>query len=146
MRFAVSKVDPSKDAESSNEEELPDYTENSDKEEEHDENLARNDKEDSEEEPACNDDRPAHGNEVSRDDKSAQDKQPADEIEVEEEDVCEVEKIVDKRRLKRGKGFATEYRVRWAGCGTDQDEWMNVKKLGDAMNLVQEYEAQVEGD
>lgn len=52
----------------------------------------------------------------------------------------EVERLLNKRIIKKGRGMATEYLVRWKGYGPEYDMWYNVKHLGDADILINEYE------
>ena len=56
-----------------------------------------------------------------------------------EEDRFYVEKLLDKRQRKRGRGFSIEYLVRWLGYGPEDDMWINVKQIDD--DVVQDYEA-----
>lgn len=53
----------------------------------------------------------------------------------------EVERLLNKRRVKRGRGHAVEYLVRWKGYGPEWDRWYNVKELDNAVGLVDDYEA-----
>jgi hypothetical protein len=53
--------------------------------------------------------------------------------------VYELERIVD-HRPKKGK--VREYRVRWAGYGPEDDNWLSVAKLKHAGELIDEYSAQ----
>ncbi|KAF6240570.1 hypothetical protein HO173_001240 [Letharia columbiana] len=41
---------------------------------------------------------------------------------------------------RRGKGHSVEYLARWKGYGPEYDQWYNVKQLGDAPELVKDYE------
>ena len=52
----------------------------------------------------------------------------------------EVERLLNKRTVKKGRGLATEYLVRWTGYGLEWDRWYNVKDLDNATDLVQAYE------
>lgn len=49
----------------------------------------------------------------------------------------EVEKVITHRTTKRR---GTEYLFRWKGYEPEHDEWRNIPELGDAMNLVRDYE------
>ena len=53
----------------------------------------------------------------------------------------EIEKLLNKRQVKKGKGQAIEYLVRWKGYGSEWDRWYNVKELDNAAALVDNYEA-----
>jgi len=44
-----------------------------------------------------------------------------------EEDRFYVDKLLDKRQRKRGRGRSIEYLVRWRGYGPEDDMWINVK-------------------
>ena len=55
-----------------------------------------------------------------------------------------IDRLLDKRVMRKGRGFATEYLVRWKGWGPEWDEWFNVKNLEDAMDLVQDYKREME--
>lgn len=57
-----------------------------------------------------------------------------------EADSYEIEKLLDKREVRRGRGVSTEYLVRWAGYGPEHDAWYNVKDLEDSKDLVDDYE------
>lgn len=52
----------------------------------------------------------------------------------------ELERILDKRMIRKGRGLATEYLVKWVGYGPEHDRWLNIKDLGNAKELVQDYE------
>lgn len=51
-----------------------------------------------------------------------------------------LDRMLNKRIIKRGRGYATEYLVKWKGYGPEHDTWRNVKTLEDAKDLVQDYE------
>ena len=53
----------------------------------------------------------------------------------------EVEKLLNKRQVRKEKGQAVEYLVRWKGYGPEWDRWYNVKELDNAAALVNDYEA-----
>ena len=53
----------------------------------------------------------------------------------------DVERLLNKRVIRKGRGYATEYLVRWKGYGPAFDEWYNIKDLENADELVAEYEA-----
>ena len=52
----------------------------------------------------------------------------------------EVERLLHKRTVKKGKGRAVEYLVRWTGYGPEWDRWYNIKDLDNAADLVHDYE------
>ena len=53
----------------------------------------------------------------------------------------EVEKLLNKQQVRKGKGRAVKYLVRWKGYGPKWDRWYNVKELDNAAALVDDYEA-----
>ena len=55
----------------------------------------------------------------------------------------EVDRLLNKRQVTKGRGVATEYLVRWKGWGSAYDQWMNIKDLGNARDLVREYDDQI---
>ena len=52
----------------------------------------------------------------------------------------EVDRLLNKRIVKRGKSRAVEYLVRWTGYGPEWDRWYNIKDLDNAADLVRNYE------
>lgn len=52
----------------------------------------------------------------------------------------DVERLLNKRVVRKGRGLATEYLLRWKGYGPEFDRWYNLKDLQDALELVEEYE------
>lgn len=52
----------------------------------------------------------------------------------------EIERLLNRRTVKKGRGRATEYLVRWKGYGPEWDRWYNIKDLDNAAELVQQYE------
>jgi hypothetical protein len=61
-----------------------------------------------------------------------------------EQDLWEVEALLDKRVIRKGRGYATEYLVKWKGYGVEWDQWINVKNL-DCDKLVKEYKENMVG-
>ncbi|KAM4604975.1 chromodomain Y-like protein [Polymixia lowei] len=55
------------------------------------------------------------------------------------EELYEVERIVDKRKNKKGK---TEYLVRWRGYSTEEDTWEPESHLSSCMVYIQEFNRQ----
>ena len=53
----------------------------------------------------------------------------------------EIEKIVGKRTRKFGKANVTQYRIKWLGWGPEWNEWKSISALGNALDLVAEWEA-----
>ena len=56
----------------------------------------------------------------------------------------DVERLLNKRIVRKGRGLATEYLLRWKGYGPEFDRWYNIKDLQDALELVEEYEAEAQ--
>ena len=52
----------------------------------------------------------------------------------------EVERILNKRVIRKGRGFATQYLIRWLGYGPEYDQWYNAKDLTNSDDLVRQYE------
>jgi hypothetical protein len=52
----------------------------------------------------------------------------------------ELERIVDKRFTKYGNKNNLEYLVKYKGYGNEWNEWQPVEALGNAQDLVNEYE------
>lgn len=53
----------------------------------------------------------------------------------------EVERLLNKRTVQRGRGRSTKYLVRWKGYEPEWDRWYNVKDLDNAKDLVSDYNA-----
>ena len=51
-----------------------------------------------------------------------------------------IERLLNKRVFKKGKGYSTEYLVRRKSYGPEWDKWFNVKRLENAQDLVDECE------
>ena len=56
----------------------------------------------------------------------------------------EIERLLNKRVLKKGRGLSTQYLVRWLGYGPEFDEWYNIKDLTSVQELVDEYEQEAQ--
>lgn len=52
----------------------------------------------------------------------------------------EIERLIRKRTYRKGRGYTTEYLARWTGYGAEFDSWVNVKDLGNAKDLVDEFD------
>lgn len=52
----------------------------------------------------------------------------------------EIDRLLNKRTVKKGRGHAVEYLVRWTGYGPEWDRWYNIKDLDNATKLVRNYE------
>ena len=53
----------------------------------------------------------------------------------------EIEKLLNKHQVKKGRGRAIEYLVHWKGYGPNWNRWYNVKELDNAAALVGNYKA-----
>ena len=51
-----------------------------------------------------------------------------------------LDRLLNKRTIRRGRGWSTEYLIRWKGYGPEFNQWYNVKDLENAIELVEEYE------
>lgn len=52
----------------------------------------------------------------------------------------EIDRLLIKYTVRKGKGLAIEYLVRWTGYGPEWDRWYNVKDFDNAPDLVRNYE------
>ena len=59
-------------------------------------------------------------------------------------DAYEVERILDKRVIRKGRGYSIQYQIRWKGWGPEYDRWYRLKDLGDCQELIEEYEHQMD--
>ena len=48
----------------------------------------------------------------------------------------EIDRLLNKRTVKKGKGLAIKYIVRWTGYGPEWDRWNNIKDLDNAADLL----------
>lgn len=53
----------------------------------------------------------------------------------------EIEKLLNKRQVKKEKDQAIEYLVRYKGYGPKQNRWYNIKMFENTINLIKDYEA-----
>ena len=51
-----------------------------------------------------------------------------------------IKRLLNKRVVRKERGIATEYLLRWKGYGPEFNRWYNLKDLQDALKLVDEYE------
>ena len=56
-----------------------------------------------------------------------------------------VERLLNKRVIKRGGRTVTQYLVRWEGYGPQHDDWRSVAELPNATALIEDYEASLRG-
>lgn len=54
----------------------------------------------------------------------------------------EIERLLNKRTIRRDRGRVTQYLVRWKGYEPKWDRWYALKDLENAKELVEEYEAE----
>lgn len=52
----------------------------------------------------------------------------------------EIEKLIAKRRIRKGRGWSTQYLARWLGWGPEYDEWMPMSRLNNAPALIEQYD------
>lgn len=64
---------------------------------------------------------------------------PSVEVASGKDDHFEIKRITQKRSTRRGRGVSTEYLVRWKGYGTEHATWINVSKLQDATDVIDEF-------
>jgi hypothetical protein len=55
------------------------------------------------------------------------------------QDEYEIEKLLNKRIVKREHEFFTKYLIRWQEYESEFDKWYNVKNLENAKNLIANY-------
>ena len=55
----------------------------------------------------------------------------------------EVERLLDKRVIQKGRGYSTQYLVRWQGYGPEFDQWYRIQDLQGCNELVQEYKSRI---
>ena len=65
---------------------------------------------------------------------------------VDEKPKYKIKKLLKKKRIRRGRGWATEYLVRWVKWGPEHNVWYNIKDLADASDLVREFEEQAQAE
>jgi hypothetical protein len=56
----------------------------------------------------------------------------------------EIERILNKRTVKRDQEYFTKFLVRWQDYEFEYDRWYNVKNLQNAKNLISDYEKKLE--
>lgn len=67
-------------------------------------------------------------------------RRPAIPLIVDGQEEYEIDRLVNKRPIRRGRGWSTQYLVRWKNCGLEEDMWLPERELGNASGLVNEYE------
>lgn len=56
------------------------------------------------------------------------------------QDEYEVERLLNKRIIRKKKKYVTKYLIRWKDYESEFDTWYNLKNLDDVKNLVSDYE------
>nr|AUW31026.1 putative retrotransposable element [Cladonia uncialis subsp. uncialis] len=51
-----------------------------------------------------------------------------------------IEKLLNKRMIKRGRKMVAQYLVRWEGYEPQHDEWRTIDELSNAAALIKDYE------
>ena len=51
----------------------------------------------------------------------------------------EIDRLLNKRTIRKGRGLAIEYLVRWTGYSSEWNRWYNIKDLNNAVELVETY-------
>lgn len=54
----------------------------------------------------------------------------------------EIDRLLNKRTIKKGRGYSTQYLVSWKGYGPEHDQWYTMGQLEDAQELIDDYERQ----
>jgi hypothetical protein len=57
----------------------------------------------------------------------------------------EIERLLNKRTIWKGRGTSVQYLVRWTGYGPEFDQWYPLSQLENAKDLIAEYEARIQG-
>lgn len=55
----------------------------------------------------------------------------------------ELERTLNKRTVKKGRGLSIQYLVRWKGYGPEYDRWYSLKDLTNAKELIEDYEKEL---
>jgi hypothetical protein len=64
-------------------------------------------------------------------------------IEVDSEQEWEIDQLLKKHIIKKGRGISTQYLVKWKGWGPEYNIWYRIQDLQNAAELVTEYKAQL---
>lgn len=48
----------------------------------------------------------------------------------------EIDRLLNKRTIRKGRGLVIEYLVYWTGYGPEWDRWYNIKDFDNAAELV----------
>ena len=52
----------------------------------------------------------------------------------------EIDRLLNKRIIKKGYGVSIQYLARWKGYGPEFNEWLAVSALKNAKELIDDYE------
>ena len=55
----------------------------------------------------------------------------------------EVERLLDKHVITKGRGQSIQYLVRWTGYGPEHDQWYRIQDLQGCTELLKEYEERI---
>jgi hypothetical protein len=69
---------------------------------------------------------------------------PPEPIVMEDAEEYEVERILDHRRVVRGRRTTQEYLIRWKGYGPEEDTWEPTSHLRGAREMLDEYRSSQE--
>ena len=64
---------------------------------------------------------------------------PPPPIEIDDSLEYEVERVLDHRSVKRGKGTKQEFLVKWLGYGPEHNTWEPQKNLTNCKDILKEY-------
>ena len=59
---------------------------------------------------------------------------------VDDQKKSEIEKFIQKRRIRRKKRWSIQYLARWLKYGPEWDQWIFEHRLSNAKNLINDYE------
>ena len=60
-------------------------------------------------------------------------------VTVDGEEEFEIEKLLRKRQVRRGRSNQTEYLVKWVGWGPEYNVWYNVRDLDNAADSIRKF-------
>lgn len=64
---------------------------------------------------------------------------PPPAVVIDREEEVEIKRLLQKRRIRRGRSWSTQYLVRWLGYGPEHDKWIPVTRLSHARDLIDTY-------
>ena len=65
---------------------------------------------------------------------------PAPEIIVNNHEESEIEKLLQKKRIRRGKGWSVQYLARWFEYRLEYNQWIFEHRLNNARDFINDYE------